>query len=96
MAEHGQRYVVVCNNDVTTSISPGLAHAVFYADCTEADSTWATALLGPLNGERPGALPKTSQSEASTATSRNAYRILGRATDEGNIVVTGAGDEVFA
>jgi hypothetical protein len=39
--------IVVCNNDGTTSISPGLGHAVLYADCTEADSTWATALLGP-------------------------------------------------
>jgi len=42
---------VVCNNDGTTSISPGLARAVLYGDCTEADSTWATALLVP---QQPG------------------------------------------
>lgn len=39
------------NDDGTTSIQPGRAREVLYADCTEADSRWATALLVP---QQPG------------------------------------------
>lgn len=39
------------NDDGTTSIQPGEAREVLYADCTEADSEWATALLLP---QQPG------------------------------------------
>ncbi|MEC5193114.1 MULTISPECIES: alpha/beta hydrolase [unclassified Arthrobacter] len=39
------------NEDGTTSIQPERAREVLYADCTESDSTWATALLVP---QQPG------------------------------------------
>ncbi|WP_371129621.1 alpha/beta fold hydrolase [Arthrobacter sp. ov407] len=39
------------NEDGTTSIQPGRARDVLYADCTEADSDWATGLLVP---QQPG------------------------------------------
>jgi pimeloyl-ACP methyl ester carboxylesterase len=43
--------VVQHNEDGTTSIQPGRAREVLYADCTEADIDWATALLVP---QQPG------------------------------------------
>jgi pimeloyl-ACP methyl ester carboxylesterase len=39
------------NDDGTTSIQPGRAREVLYADCTEADIDWATGLLVP---QQPG------------------------------------------
>ena len=39
------------NDDGTTSIQPWRAREVLYADCTESDSDWATALLVP---QQPG------------------------------------------
>lgn len=39
------------DDDGTTSIQPGRAREVLYADCTEADSDWVTALLLP---QQPG------------------------------------------
>ncbi|MFB0838208.1 alpha/beta hydrolase [Arthrobacter sp. E44] len=39
------------NDDGSTSIQPGLAREALYADCTDADSAWATALLVP---QQPG------------------------------------------
>jgi hypothetical protein len=35
------------NDDGTTSIDPGQAREILYADCSEADSAWATGLLVP-------------------------------------------------
>ncbi|MDQ0731973.1 alpha/beta fold hydrolase [Arthrobacter sp. B1I2] len=40
---HSMQY----NEDGTTSIQPGRARQALYADCTQADSAWATALLVP-------------------------------------------------
>lgn len=42
---------VLNNGDGTTSIQAECARALLYADCTEADSKWATALLVP---QQPG------------------------------------------
>jgi len=46
-AELGARALRVAPDGVTTTIDPGLAAELFYADCTPADAAAAAARLGP-------------------------------------------------
>jgi pimeloyl-ACP methyl ester carboxylesterase len=53
------------------TVKPEAAKAVFYADCTDEDATWATCLLVPEPLRTPVPQGETSQSPTSIKTERN-------------------------
>src|SRR5713226_9742679 len=53
------------------TVKPEAAKAVFYADCTDENATWATCLLVPEPLRTPVPQEETSQSPTSIKTERN-------------------------